>query len=85
MLDSPISDELPATVLKLHPNFTVICDKDAASLLNMDDYKDYKIFIESFGFHFFISNDLEIISTFWKEKVNKAFICYNFSILEDYL
>ena len=39
VLDSPISDELPATVLKLHPNFTVICDKDAASLLNMDDYK----------------------------------------------
>lgn len=39
VLDSPISDELPATVLKLHPNFTIICDKDAASLLNMDDYK----------------------------------------------
>ena len=39
VLDSPISDELPATVLKLHPNFTVICDKDAASLSNMDDYK----------------------------------------------
>ena len=39
VLDSPITDELPATILKLHPNFTVICDKDAASLLNMEDYK----------------------------------------------
>lgn len=39
MLDEPISNELPSTVLKLHPNFTVICDKDAASLLNLDDYK----------------------------------------------
>jgi len=39
VLDAPISNELPATVLKLHPNFTVICDKEAASLLNMDDYK----------------------------------------------
>lgn len=38
-LDTPISDELPATVLKLHPNFTVICDKDAASLLNLNNYK----------------------------------------------
>lgn len=35
VLESPITDELPATVLKLHPNFTVICDKDAASLLNL--------------------------------------------------
>ena len=39
VLDSPITDELPATVLKLHPNFTVICDKEAASLLNREDYK----------------------------------------------
>jgi len=39
MLDQPINGDLPATVLKLHPNFTVICDKDAASLLNMEDYK----------------------------------------------
>lgn len=41
VLDSPITDELPATVLKLHPNFTIICDKDAASLLNPEDYKNY--------------------------------------------
>ena len=40
MLDEPISNELPATVLKLHPNFTVIADKDAASLLNLEDYKN---------------------------------------------
>lgn len=39
VLDSPITDELPSTVLKLHPNMTLICDKDAASELNMDDYK----------------------------------------------
>lgn len=39
MLDSPISDELPSTILKLHPNFTLICDKEAASLLNPEDYK----------------------------------------------
>ena len=38
-LDEPISNELPATVLKLHPNFTVICDEEAASLLNSEDYK----------------------------------------------
>lgn len=43
VLDSPITDELPATVLKLHPNFTVICDKDAASLLNMEDYPEHRI------------------------------------------
>lgn len=39
VLDAPISNELPSTVLKLHPNFTLICDQDAASLLNMEDYK----------------------------------------------
>lgn len=40
VLDSPISEEVPSTVLKLHPNFTIIADKDAASLLNPDDYKN---------------------------------------------
>ena len=39
MLEQPISSELPATVLKLHPNFTIIADKDAAALLNLEDYK----------------------------------------------
>ena len=39
VLDSPITDELPATVLKLHPNVTVICDKEAASLLDPKDYE----------------------------------------------
>lgn len=43
VLDSPISDELPATVLKLHPNFTVICDADAASELNLADYPKHRI------------------------------------------
>ncbi len=38
-LDEPIQENLPATILKLHPNFTVICDQDAASLLNKEDYK----------------------------------------------
>lgn len=37
-LEEPISDELPSTVLKLHPNFTVICDQEAASLINPKDY-----------------------------------------------
>lgn len=37
-LDEPINNELPATVLKLHPNFTVICDEDAASLLKLNEY-----------------------------------------------
>ena len=38
MLESEVSNELPASVLKLHPNFTIIADKDAASLLNMENY-----------------------------------------------
>lgn len=38
-LDEPINQDVPATILKLHPNFTVICDQDAASLLNLEDYK----------------------------------------------
>lgn len=39
-LEEPISDEIPSTILRLHPNFTVICDRDAASLINEDDYKN---------------------------------------------
>ena len=39
ILDSDVTGELPSTVLKLHPNFTIIADKDAASLLNPEDYK----------------------------------------------
>ena len=38
-LETPITDELPSTVLKLHPNFTVICDQEAASLINEEDYQ----------------------------------------------
>lgn len=38
MLESEVSNELPASVLKLHPNFTIIADKDEASLLNMENY-----------------------------------------------
>lgn len=41
VLDSPISNELPSTVLKLHPNFTIIADEEAASLLNPEDYKNW--------------------------------------------
>ncbi len=33
MVNGPITPELPASVLQLHPFVTVICDKDAASLL----------------------------------------------------
>ena len=39
-LDEPINSDIPATILKLHPNFTVICDKDAASLLDLKDYQN---------------------------------------------
>ena len=38
-LDEPIHQDLPATILKLHPNFTVICDQEAASLINPENYK----------------------------------------------
>lgn len=37
-LDEPINQDVPATILKLHPNFTVICDQDAASLIDPNDY-----------------------------------------------
>lgn len=37
-LDEPINQDVPATILKLHPNFTVICDKDAASLIDPNNY-----------------------------------------------
>ena len=40
VLDSPVSDALPSTVLKLHPNFTIIADEEAASLLNPADYEN---------------------------------------------
>lgn len=33
MLTEPVSGNLPATVLRLHPNFTLIADRDAASCL----------------------------------------------------
>ena len=36
-LTAPISDEIPATILRLHPNFTVIADKDAASCITKED------------------------------------------------
>ncbi|NLC96393.1 MAG: hypothetical protein GX675_02355 [Erysipelotrichaceae bacterium] len=39
MLDEPISDENPATILKLHPNFTIIADKAAAKYINLKDYQ----------------------------------------------
>ncbi|MBE7068774.1 MAG: glucosamine-6-phosphate deaminase [Clostridiales bacterium] len=33
MVQGEITPDLPASVLQLHPNVTVVCDKDAASLL----------------------------------------------------
>ena len=33
MVQGEITTDLPASILQLHPNVTVICDKDAASLL----------------------------------------------------
>lgn len=35
-IEEPINQDVPATILKLHPNFTVIADKDAASLLDIN-------------------------------------------------
>lgn len=37
-LDEPINQDVPATILNMHPNFTVICDKDAASLIDPNQY-----------------------------------------------
>lgn len=37
-LDEAINQDVPATILKLHPNFTVICDQDAASLIHYEQY-----------------------------------------------
>ncbi len=39
-LDLPVNQDVPATILKLHPNFTVICDKDAAMMINKEDYEN---------------------------------------------
>lgn len=35
VLENDVTSELPATILKLHPNFTIIADQDAASLLDL--------------------------------------------------
>lgn len=35
-IEEPINQDVPATILKLHPNFTVICDKEAATLLTTE-------------------------------------------------
>ena len=37
-IEEPINEDVPATILKLHPNLTVIADRDAAALLNPDGY-----------------------------------------------
>lgn len=37
-LDEHINQDVPATILKLYPNFTVICDKDAATLIDINEY-----------------------------------------------
>jgi len=34
LLSSPVDDQFPSSILKLHPNFTLILDEDAASLLS---------------------------------------------------
>ena len=33
VLEGPICEEIPSSLLRLHPDFTVIADKDAVSLL----------------------------------------------------
>lgn len=37
-LDEPVNEDNPSTILKLHPNFTVIADGEAASLIDPKDY-----------------------------------------------
>lgn len=39
-LDEPINEDNPATILKLHPNFTVIADSDASCLIDYEKYKN---------------------------------------------
>ena len=34
-----ISEELAATIFRLHPNFTVIADEDAVNLLSEEDFE----------------------------------------------
>jgi len=34
VVEGPITEAIPSSVLRLHPNFTIVCDEDAASLLN---------------------------------------------------
>lgn len=43
MLDEPVSGDLPATILKLHPNFTIICDGEAASELDLSTYPKHRL------------------------------------------
>ena len=38
-LNEPISEELPETILRLHPNFIVIADEDAVNLLSEENLK----------------------------------------------
>lgn len=38
-LDEEISSKNPSTILKLHPNFTVIVDEEAAKYININEYK----------------------------------------------
>ena len=39
-IEEPINEDVPATILKLHPNLTVIADQDAAALLNPEGYEN---------------------------------------------
>lgn len=38
-LTEPISEEIPSTILRLHPNFTVIADQQAATLITEEDLR----------------------------------------------
>lgn len=39
-LDEAINQNVPATILKLHPNYSVICDQEAASLIDSKEYQN---------------------------------------------
>lgn len=34
VIEGPITEEIPASILRLHPNITIVCDEDAAALLS---------------------------------------------------
>jgi len=40
-LTNDVTNRIPATILKTHPDFTLLLDKDSASMIDPDDYSAY--------------------------------------------